>query len=208
MKIALTQPGDKVFMASREGLVNAFLIDEVRRVGRGAMGVCGMKFKIEGDKVCGFAVEAPEATLLFVTENGRGKRSDFEDFRVTHRGSKGVIGNPIGNEKNGKLIGIATVKGDETMVLLTTTGIMMRTNVSEVRTMGRSAAGVNFIKLKGDATLASFSLAPADPEETAEAEAPAADSATPTAANSAAEAPAEPPVAAEVPDTSADQPEA
>lgn len=201
VKIALTQPGDKVFMASREGLVNAFLIDEVRRVGRGAMGVCGMKFKIEGDKVCGFAVEAPEATLLFVTENGRGKRSDFEDFRVTHRGSKGVIGNPIGNEKNGKLIGIATVKGDETMVLLTTTGIMMRTNVSEVRTMGRSAAGVNFIKLKGDATLASFSLAPADPEETAEAEAPAADSATPTAANSEAEAPAEPPVAAEVPET-------
>ena len=174
VKIALTKPGDKVFMASREGLVNAFLIDEVRRVGRGAMGVCGMKFKIEGDKVCGFAVEEPDATLLFVTENGRGKRSDFEDFRVTHRGSKGVIGNPIGNEKNGKLIGIATVKGDETMVLLTTTGIMMRTNVSEVRTMGRSAAGVNFIKLKGDATIANFSLAPADAEEeTAPAETPA-----------------------------------
>ena len=165
VKIALTKPGDKVFMASREGLVNAFVIDEVRRVGRGAMGVCGMKFKIEGDKVCGFAVEEPDATLLFVTENGRGKRSAFEDFRVTHRGSKGVIGNPIGNEKNGKLIGIATVKGDETMVLLTTTGIMMRTNVSEVRTMGRSAAGVNFIKLKGDATIANFSLAPADAEE-------------------------------------------
>ena len=165
VKIALTKPGDKVFMASREGLVNAFVIDEVRRVGRGAMGVCGMKFKIDGDKVCGFAVEEPDATLLFVTENGRGKRSAFEDFRVTHRGSKGVIGNPIGNEKNGKLIGIATVKGDETMVLLTTTGIMMRTNVSEVRTMGRSAAGVNFIKLKGDATIANFSLAPADAEE-------------------------------------------
>ncbi|MBQ9693945.1 MAG: DNA gyrase subunit A, partial [Kiritimatiellae bacterium] len=166
VKIALTQPGDKVFMASREGLVNAFYIDEVRRVGRGAMGVCGMKFKIEGDQVCGFAVEEAGADLLFVTENGRGKRSAFDEFRVTHRGSKGVIGNPIGNEKNGKLIGIASVKGDETMVLLTTTGIMMRTNVSEVRTMGRSAAGVNFIKLKGDATIANFSLAPADAEET------------------------------------------
>ena len=187
VKIALTKPGDKVFMASREGLVNAFVIDEVRRVGRGAMGVCGMKFKIEGDKVCGFAVEEPDATLLFVTENGRGKRSDFEDFRVTHRGSKGVIGNPIGNEKNGKLIGIATVKGDETMVLLTTTGIMMRTNVSEVRTMGRSAAGVNFIKLKGDATIANFSLAPADAEE--ETTAPA--EATEAPAEATAEAPVE-----------------
>lgn len=190
VKIALTKPGDKVFMASREGLVNAFYIDEVRRVGRGAMGVCGMKFKIEGDQVCGFAVEEPDATLLFVTENGRGKRSDFEDFRVTHRGSKGVIGNPIGNEKNGKLIGIATVKGDETMVLLTTTGIMMRTGVGEVRTMGRSAAGVNFIKLKGDATLANFSLAPADPEEPTEtAPEAAAEGAAPQA--EASEAPAE-----------------
>jgi DNA gyrase subunit A len=76
------------------------------------------------------------------------------------------------------------VKGDETMVLLTTTGIMMRTNVSEVRTMGRSAAGVNFIKLKGEATIANFSLAPADAEEeTAPAETPA---------EATAEVPAEP----------------
>jgi DNA gyrase subunit A len=197
VKIALTKPGDKVFMASREGLVNAFYIDEVRRVGRGAMGVCGMKFKIEGDSVCGFAVEEPEADLLFVTENGRGKRSAFDDFRVTHRGSKGVIGNPIGNEKNGKLIGIATVKGDETMVLLTTSGIMMRTNVSDVRTMGRSAAGVNFIKLKGDATLASFSLAPAEAEEETPAAAPAeavATEAAPEAPAEAVETPAEQPV--------------
>lgn len=205
VKIALTKPGDKVFMATREGLVNAFYIDEVRRVGRGAMGVCGMKFKIEGDSVCGFAVEEPEADLLFVTENGRGKRSNFDEFRVTHRGSKGVIGNPIGNEKNGKLIGIATVKGDETMVLLTSTGIMMRTNVSDVRTMGRSAAGVNFIKLKGDATLASFSLAPADPEE-----APEADEATATDATEATAPVAEPAadVAPEATDSPADTTEA
>ena len=180
--------------------MNAFYIDEVRRVGRGAMGVCGMKFKIDGDCVCGFAVEEPDSTLLFVTENGRGKRSAFDDFRVTHRGSKGVIGNPIGNEKNGKLIGIATVKGDETMVLLTSTGIMMRTSVNEVRTMGRSAAGVNFIKLKGDASLASFSLAPADAEEsevpaTEGTEAPATDAPVDT------EAPAETVVDAEAPAT-------
>jgi DNA gyrase subunit A len=169
------------------------------------MGVCGMKFKIEGDSICGFAVEEPESDLLFVTENGRGKRSTFDDFRVTHRGSKGVIGNPIGNEKNGKLIGIATVKGDETMVLLTSSGIMMRTSVGEVRTMGRGAAGVNFIKLKGDATLASFSLAPADAEDETPATAvdgegtPVAEGVTeaPTAevAPEATEAPAETPEA-------------
>ena len=165
VKVALTQPGDKVFMATREGLVNAFLIDEVRRVGRSAMGVCGMKFKVEGDRVCGFAVEAPDANLLFVTENGRGKRSDFADFRVTHRGSMGVTGNPRDSEKNGKLIGIAAVKGDETLVFLTTAGFVIRTRVDEIRTMGRTAAGVNFVRLPEGVSLATFSLAPAEPEE-------------------------------------------
>lgn len=165
VKVALTKPGDRVFMASREGMVNCFLIDEVRRVGRSAMGVCGMRFKVAGDRVCGFAIEEPDAELLFVTENGRGKRSAFSDFRPTHRGAMGVIGNPRDNEKNGKLVGIATVKGDETLVLLSTAGLLMRTRVSEVRTMGRSAAGVNFVRLQEGVTLATFSLAPAEEEE-------------------------------------------
>lgn len=167
VKVALTKPGDRVFMATREGFVNCFKIDEVRPVGRNAMGVCGMRFKVPGDRVCGFAIEEPEADLLFVTENGRGKRSTFNDFRETHRGSMGVIGNPRESEKNGKLVGIATVKGDETLVLLATNGLLIRTRVSEVRTMGRTAAGVNFVRLQEGALLATFSLAPA--EETVEA---------------------------------------
>ncbi len=179
VKVALTKPGDKVFMATREGLVNAFMIDEVRRVGRSARGVCGMKFKVADDRVCGFAVEEAGADLLFVTENGRGKRSAFDDFRVTHRGSMGVTGNPRGNERNGKLVGIAAVKGDETLVLLSTSGLMIRTRVSEVRTMGRTAAGVNFVRLDEGTLLATFSLAPAEDEEEVEGttEAPAAESA-------------------------------
>lgn len=188
VKVALTQPGDKVLMATREGLVNAFLIDEVRRVGRAARGVCGMRFKIAGDRVCGFAVEEAGADLLFVTENGRGKRSPFSDFRVTHRGSMGVTGNPRDNERNGKLIGIATVKGDETLVLLSTAGLMIRTRVAEVPTHGRTAAGVNFVRLGEGVTLATFSLAPADDEDEgeapatpdAEAPAPTPDSSEPT----------------------------
>lgn len=170
VKVALTKPGDRVFMATREGFVNCFKIDEVRLVGRNAMGVCGMRFKVPGDRVCGFAIEEPEAELLFVTENGRGKRSAFADFRETHRGSMGVIGNPRESEKNGKLVGIATVKGDETLVLLATNGLLIRTRVSEVRTMGRTAAGVNFVRLQEGASLATFSLAPA--EETEEAPSP------------------------------------
>ncbi|MGN0856514.1 MAG: DNA gyrase subunit A [Candidatus Spyradenecus sp.] len=177
VKVALTKPGDRVFMATREGFVNCFKIDEVRLVGRNAMGVCGMRFKVPGDRVCGFAIEEPEAELLFVTENGRGKRSAFADFRETHRGSMGVIGNPRESEKNGKLVGIATVKGDETLVLLATNGLLIRTRVSEVRTMGRTAAGVNFVRLQEGASLATFSLAPA--EETEEAPAPAAPEAAP-----------------------------
>lgn len=195
VKVAITKPGDRVFMASREGMVNCFLIDEVRRVGRSAMGVCGMRFKVSGDRVCGFAIEEPDAELLFVTENGRGKRSAFSDFRPTHRGAMGVIGNPRDSEKNGKLVGIATVKGDETLVLLSTAGLLMRTRVSEVRTMGRSAAGVNFVRLQEGVTLATFSLAPAEEEdaETAEPEtaepAPEAVVEAPTAEPPASDAP-------------------
>lgn len=177
VKVALTKPGDRVFMATREGFVNCFKIDEVRLMGRSATGVCGMRFKVPGDRVCGFAIEEPETELLFVTENGRGKRSAFADFRETHRGSMGVIGNPRESEKNGKLVGIATVKGDETLVLLATNGLLIRTRVSEVRTIGRTAAGVNFVRLQEGAALATFSLAPA--EETEEAPAPAAPEAAP-----------------------------
>ena len=186
VKVALTKPGDRVFMATREGFVNCFKIDEVRPVGRNAMGVCGMRFKVPGDRVCGFAIEEPEADLLFVTENGRGKRSAFNDFRETHRGSMGVIGNPRESEKNGKLVGIATVKGDETLVLLATNGLLIRTRVSEVRTMGRTAAGVNFVRLQEGASLATFSLAPAEETEEApsaeggEAPAPAETESAPT----------------------------
>lgn len=193
VKVALTKPGDKVLMASREGLVNAFLIDEVRRVGRSARGVCGMRFKVADDRVCGFAVEEAGADLLFVTENGRGKRSPFSDFRVTHRGSMGVTGNPRGSEKNGKLIGIATVKGDETLVLLSTAGLMIRTRVSEVPTHGRTAAGVNFVRLDAGVTLATFTLAPA---EEADEEAPAeAEGEAPAPETVPAEPPAETPEA-------------
>lgn len=188
VKVALTKPGDRVFMATREGFVNCFKIDEVRPVGRNAMGVCGMRFKVPGDRVCGFAIEEPEADLLFVTENGRGKRSAFNDFRETHRGSMGVIGNPRESEKNGKLVGIATVKGDETLVLLATNGLLIRTRVSEVRTMGRTAAGVNFVRLQEGASLATFSLAPAEETE----EAPSAESGEAPAPAETESAPTEP----------------
>ena len=205
VKIALTKPGDKVFMATRGGLVNNFMIDEVRRCGRSAMGVRGMRFKIPGDRVCGFAIEEPESQLLFVTENGRGKRSSFEDFRVTHRGSMGVTGNPRNSEKNGDLIGIATVKGDETLVMLASNGSLIRTNVSEIGCYSRAAQGVNFCRLQGDAVLATFSLAPADeeaPEAPADGEASAegSEGAEGTPADGEAPAPVEAPASDEHPE--------
>ena len=173
IKVALTQPGDLALLATREGLVNKFPVEDVRRVGRGATGVIGIKFKIPGDRVCGFAVQEPGAQLLMVTENGRGKRSDFADFPVHKRGAMGVIANPRGNDKNGKLIGIAAVKGDETVVFLTTAGLMIRTRVGEVPTHGRTAAGVKFLTLPEGVTLATFTLAPAEDDEPAEENAPA-----------------------------------
>lgn len=170
IKVAITKPGDTVVMATRGGMINMFKIDEVRRSGRSSMGVKGMSFKYDGDRVCGFTVCEPGTVLLCMTENGKGKRSEFEDFRMTHRGSKGVIGNPSHGEP---LIGVAAVKGDETMILLADNGMTIRTSVNQVRVMGRTAVGVNFMSLPSDVTLVGFSLAPAvveenDDEETAE----------------------------------------
>ncbi len=181
VKVALTQTGDTVFIATREGYVNAFPINEVRCMGRTATGVKGITLKSETDRVCGFAVEEPDAKLLIVTENGRGKRSAFKDFyrnkkdgsvALLHRGTGGVIANPA-NEKNGALIGIAAVKGDETLVMLTSAGLLIRVPVAEISTLGRTAAGVNFVHLDEGVTLASFSIAPAeDADEAPETEDP------------------------------------
>ena len=98
----------------------------------------------------------------------------------------GVIANPV-SEKNGKLIGIAAVKGDETIVFLTTAGLMIRTRVDEIPTHGRTAAGVKFLTLPEDVTLATFSLAPAEDEDE-----PAPEGTTEPAAEGSEEAPAEP----------------
>ena len=200
VKVALTRPGDVAFIATREGRVNAFKLDEVREMGRAATGVIGIRFKVPGDRVCGFAVQEEGAQMLMVTENGRGKRSDFSDFyvnqedgtlRLNHRGSMGVIANPV-SEKNGKLIGIAAVKGDETIVFLTTAGLMIRTRVDEIPTHGRTAAGVKFLTLPEDVTLATFSLAPAeDEEEPAPEGAPASESSEATPAENTEETSAE-----------------
>ena len=183
IQVALTKPGDVVLMASREGMVNCFEIDTVAVHGRAATGVRGIKLR-EGDRVCGFAVREEGAKLLIVSENGRGKQSEFSDFSVKGRGTMGVLGNPRDNERNGKLMGIATVHGDETILFLNSKGMVMRTRISEVPCHGRTAAGVGFLKLKQGLTLASFTLAPAevmdDEEEPAEG----------TPAEATAEAPA------------------
>ncbi len=165
VKIAITKSGDTIVLATRNGMVNQFSIDDVRRVGRSAIGVRGMSFKHEGDYVCGFAVKAPDTKLLFVTQNGIGKRCDFEDIRMTRRGAKGVIGTPIAG-KGGELVGIATVKGDETAILLASNGMTIRIPVNEARIAGRSAQGVRFMSIPGGIELVGFTICPAVEEDT------------------------------------------
>ena len=191
VQVALTKADDVVLIATHEGYVSAFSINEVGEKGRNTMGVKGIELKTGTDRVCGLAVEAPDAELLMVTENGRGKRSKFADFyrnkedgtlELRHRGTGGVIANPQNNERNGRLIGIATVMGDETLLLLSTAGIMIRTRVSEIPTLGRTAAGVNFVRLDDGVTLASFSIAPAEEPDAPEATGtPATDAGTASA---------------------------
>jgi DNA gyrase subunit A len=164
--VKLTTGHNEVVMITREGQSIRFNEEDVRSMGRPASGVRGIKVE-KTDAVVALAVVVPDATLFVAGENGIGKRTVFDEYRVQSRGGKGIITMKT-NEKTGNVVGALTVKDNDEIMLITVGGQMVRISVNGVREAGRNTQGVKLINLsEGDKLQA---IAPVISEEKAEGE--------------------------------------
>ena len=152
----------KILIATHDGMAVCFDENDVRPMGREAVGVRGIKLR-EGDYVVGAARATAGKTVLTITENGYGKRTPVEEYRVTNRGGLGIKNYAV-TEKTGPIVGIKVVDGSEDLLLVTAAGILIRTHVDAIRVAGRATQGVIVMRFKeeGDKVI---SLALAEREE-------------------------------------------
>ena len=176
--VRLTNGKNEIVMANRNGRAVRFNEDQVRSMGRVATGVTGMKLDDGDDEVVGMVcINDPQTeTIMVVSENGYGKRSDIEDYRKTRRAAMGVKTMNI-TEKTGRLVAIKVVTDENDLMIINKSGILIRLNVSEVRIMGRATQGVRLINLtkKNDTIASVCKVQKATEEELAEEALPSED---------------------------------
>ena len=136
----------KILIATHDGQAICFDENDVRPMGRSAVGVRGIRLR-EGDYVVGAARARAGKTVLSITENGYGKRTPVEEYRITNRGGLGIR-NYMVTEKTGGVVGIKVVDGSEDLLLVTESGILIRTPVENIRSAGRSTQGVIVMRFK------------------------------------------------------------
>jgi len=144
--VALTRGGDEIVLATTKGQAIRFPEADVRPMGRTAAGVHGLKLRGD-DKVVGMVVVDPMATLLTVCENGYGKRTNFEEYRLQGRGGSGII-NIRTTERNGKVVAMKSIRDADELMLITQNGKVVRTGLNEMRIIGRATQGVRVISLR------------------------------------------------------------
>ena len=157
-----TDGAQKILIATHDGMAVCFDEQDVRPMGRTAVGVRGIRLR-EGDYVVGAGRAAEGRTVLSITENGYGKRTPVEEYRITNRGGLGIK-NYMVTEKTGPVVGIKVVEGGEDLLQVTQAGILIRTHVDTIRTAGRATQGVIVMRFKEDGDRV-ISLALADREE-------------------------------------------
>ena len=144
----LVSPGGEVFLATQKGKSIRFNEKQARPVGRAAQGVKGIGLR-KGDKVVGLEILGKEASLLSVTTKGYGKRTDIESYREQNRGGKGIIAIKT-TSKNGDVVSVRQVADEDEIMIITSTGTMIRTKASGISKIGRNTQGVHLISIKGD----------------------------------------------------------
>jgi DNA gyrase subunit A len=164
--VLLTSGQDEVVLITKEGMSIRFAEGDVRTMGRPAVGVKGITLA-KTDEVVASAVVNPSATLLVAGENGVGKRTSFEEYRLQSRGGKGIITQKV-NDKTGYVIGALTVTDRDEFMLITSGGQMVRTKVAGVRECGRNSQGVKLVNLDPQDKLTA--IAPVVIEEESKAE--------------------------------------
>lgn len=171
ISVALASDDDEVVLGTSEGMAIRFKATDVRAMGRSAAGVKGVTLS-SGDAVVGMVVIQPGMSLLTVCENGFGKRTDIEEYRLQKRGGSGVI-NIKTTERNGKVVALRAVNDTDELMMITAGGIMLRTDVSSLREIGRATQGVKLITPEeGDKVVSVAKIVKDDEEVEAVAEAP------------------------------------
>jgi DNA gyrase subunit A len=169
LEARLTNGNHEILMAIRSGKAIRFPEEKVRPMGRNASGVRAMRLDTDKDIVVGMVcAENDQETILVVSENGYGKRTLVEDYRVTNRGGKGVKTINI-TEKTGPLVAMKIVTDDDDLMITTKNGIMIRMDMTSLRVMGRATQGVRVINLKSGVIIASVAKVPHSEEEEEEA---------------------------------------
>ena len=185
----LTSGQAEVMIAARDGKAIRFNESTVRPIGRVGAGVRGISIE-ESDEVVGMICVEPDSKqdVLVLSENGYGKRTDLDEYRITNRGGKGVKTINV-TEKTGKLISIQAVTDDNDLMIINRSGLTIRTAVSQIRLAGRATQGVRIINLRDGDAIASVMAVPAagDEEEVQSAEAAENGAATPEAGQPAEE---------------------
>jgi DNA gyrase subunit A len=146
--VQISTGSNEIFIGTRSGMSIRFPEADVRPMGRTAYGVRGISLR-DDDEVVGMDVLAPGGTILAVTEQGYGKRTDLEEYRVQSRGGIGII-NIQTSERNGKVIGVAQVSNDDELMLITQQGKILRMAANTIRAIGRATQGVRLIDIEGD----------------------------------------------------------
>ncbi len=160
INVAQTRGEDQIVLGTRDGMAIRFPEGDVRAMGRTARGVRGMDLRGE-DRLVDMAVIQGPGSLLTACEGGYGKRTDIEEYRLVHRGGKGVI-NIKTSARNGKVVALKSVVDEDELMMITAKGIMLRTTLQALRTIGRATQGVRLIRLGAGDKLVAVARVAAD----------------------------------------------
>ena len=168
INVFLTDGNTDVIIGTKYGYSVRFKESVVRNMGRSAAGVRGVNLR-PGDQVVGASVITDQDEVLIITEKGYGKRTRADEYPTKGRGCKGIkTANVV--DKNGPLAGLMTVKGDEDLMIITNTGVMIRTSVANISQTGRSTMGVKVMRLDQDSQIVTFTTVQADEKDDSEIE--------------------------------------
>ncbi|MFC4601311.1 DNA gyrase subunit A [Cohnella hongkongensis] len=162
--VKLTDGTREIVMGTSHGMSIRFSEGDVRAMGRSATGVKGIQLD-EGDKVIDMDVVEPDRDVLIVTAKGYGKRTPVADYRVQTRGGKGIKTLNV-TEKNGEIVGLKVVHDEEDLMIMTSSGTLIRTSMSGINTMGRITQGVKLINIRDEDSVATVARAPRSEEDT------------------------------------------
>ncbi|MFA6455613.1 MAG: DNA gyrase C-terminal beta-propeller domain-containing protein [Bacteroidota bacterium] len=168
--VKLTDGTHELVIGTHEGIAIRFPESEVRAMGRSASGVRAIKLS-NGDKVIGaVSLKRTKTTILVATEHGFGKRSDLGDYRVSHRGGKGIA-TLKANEKTGKMIAIKEVQNTDDIVVVSSSGMIIRQRAEDIRVSGRNTSGVRLIRLGDKDAVTAIAIVTSEDEEEKQLEA-------------------------------------